>query len=171
MKRCIFAIAAAAALAASAARAEGQVGFVDVDRVFAESRSGQQSKSELDNEVAGFTRELDELNESARSVQQDLEKNTLTLSERERAQRERRIGELKAQFDRKKRAFGEEYDQHREQALADLLKRVEKSVAKIAEQDHLDVVVNRAVAVDASVDITRKVISDLDQALPEPGGK
>ncbi len=158
----------AAACAAFAARAEGEIGFVDVDRVFAESRAGKQSKADLDNEAAGYSRELQKINESAASAQQDLDKNGLTLSEGDRAQRLRRIGELRAQFDRKKQEFGEEYSQHRDDAVAELLKRVEKSVAKVAEQQHLDLVVNRAVAVAGRADITSKVIADLDQSAPEP---
>lgn len=169
MKRCAAALLGlAAALAAFAVRAADQVGFVDVDRVFAESRAGKQSKADLDNEAAGYSRELQQLNESAASAQQDLDKNGLTLSEGDRAQRLRRIGEIRAQFDRRKQEFSEEYGQHRDDAVAALLKQVEKSVAKVAEQAHLDVVVNRAVAVAAPADITNKVIADLDRATPDP---
>ncbi len=168
MKRCAAALLGmAAALAAFAAQAAGQVGFVDVDRVFAESRVGKQSKADLDNEAAGYSRELQQLNDSAASVQQDLDKNGLTLSEGDRAQRLRRIGEIRAQFDRKKQQFSEEYGQHRDDAVAELLKQVEKSVAKVAEQDRLDVVVNRAVAVSKPADITNRVIADLDQSTPD----
>ncbi len=160
---------AAAALAASfSAFAQGrEIGFVDVDRVFQESRAGQQSKSELDKEAAGYSRELEQVNETARKLQEDLDRNALTLSERDRAERQRRIGELKARFDRRKETFTEEFGQHRGQAIADMLKRVEKVVAKIAERDQLELVVNRAVTVDASIDITDKVIRGLDDTLPD----
>jgi outer membrane protein len=166
-------IPAAAAIAASfSAWGEGpQIGFVDMDKIFQESRLGQQSKSELDNEAAGFARELEQLNESARQVQEDLDKNTLTLSDRDRTQRERRIGELRAQFDRKKEAFNEEYGQHRGQAVEALLKLIQRAVAKVADQDQLELVVNRAVMVNGSIDITQKVIRSLDDASSDSGGK
>ncbi len=168
LKTAAAVLGAAAALSAFAARAEGQIGFVDVDRVFAESRAGKQAKADLDNEAAGYKRELDRINQTAAGVQQDLDKNGLTLSEGDRAQRLRRIGELKADFDRKNRDFNEEWSQHRQEAEADVLKKVGQSVARVAEREHLDLVVSRAVAVASPADITTKVIEELDRSTPDP---
>jgi len=167
----LFVLAAAASLAVCIpAWAEGrQVGYVDMDRVFQQSRAGQQSKSDLDNEAAGYNRELNDINETASKVREDLDKNSITLSDRERSQREHRIAELKSQFDRKKQAFAEEFAQHRDQAFADMLKRVEKATAKVAADEKLDVVINRAVTVNPSVDITDKVVRTLDEASPASG--
>ena len=155
----LFVLAAAASLAVCIpAWAEGrQVGYVDMDRVFQQSRAGQQSKSDLDNEAAGYNRELNDINETASKVREDLDKNSITLSDRERSQREHRIAELKSQFDRKKQAF------------ADMLKRVEKATARVAADEKLDVVINRAVTVNPSVDITDKVVRTLDEASPASG--
>ena len=165
-------LAAAALAAGLPAWADGpQVGFVDVDRVLEQSRTGQQSKLQLDREADGFNRELQQITESARKIQEDLDKNSLTMSNSDRADRERRINELRVQFDRKKEAFAEEFSQHRDQEVGAVLKLVERAVAKVAEEDKLELVVNKAVMVAAAVDITQKVIRRLDDALPDAANK
>jgi outer membrane protein len=163
-------VAVAACLAWGTGRAqEMQIGFVDVDRIFEESRSGQQSRSDLDGEAAGYNRRLEDITAEARKIQEELDKNALTMSEREREQRERRLADLKVQFERRKQEYAEEFEEHRQSAIRSLLQRVEQVVARIAQADQLDVVVGRAVAVGSRADITKKVIQAMDEA--EPQGK
>jgi outer membrane protein len=169
MKSFVTAIAtallAALALPAGSAWADGpQIGFVDMERVFAESRPGRLSKEALDVEAAGYSRELNGFVERARVLQDELTRNGLTLSGAERDRREREIRDLNAQFERKKSEYTEEWTHHRQEAFDALAKHVQGTVVKIAEAEKLEVVVSRAVAVNSSVDITAKIIRALDDA-------
>jgi len=161
------AVAMAAFIGWGSAHAQAvSLGFVDVDRILQESKPGQQSRAELDEEAAGYNRKLEEISAEARKIQEDLDKNGVTMSERDRTQRERRIEDLKLQFERRKQEFSEEFGDHRQLAVQALLKRVEQVVARVAAAEKIDLVVGRAVAVASRVDITAKVIQALENSPP-----
>ena len=175
MKPGIASLALALALCAAAAPAPAQspaagapIGFVDYDRVFAESRPGRRSREVLEADANRFSGELESLTRQARAIQEDLARNGVTLSEEDRRRREADIGTLNARFEQRKAQYAEDLEQLRREAVAAMVQRIRRAVERVAQADKFELVVNRAVAVNSAVDITDKVIRSLDA---EPEGK
>jgi outer membrane protein len=151
---------------AAAASAVAPVGFVDYDRVFAESRPGRRSREMLEADASRFTGELEGLTREARSIQEDVTRNALTMSEEDRRRRESDISSLNMRFEQRKSQYAEDLEQLRREAVAAMMQRIRVAVARIAQAENFELIVNRAVAVNSGVDITDKVIRSLD-AEPE----
>jgi outer membrane protein len=154
----------------SVARAQiapvARVGFVDFDRVFRDSRAGRESQQSLDAEVGRINGELDKLTQQARSIQGEMDRAGAQLPATERARRERELAALNARFEQVKGGFTEDYEAHRQEAISAMVARIQRAVEKLARDDGYDLVVNRAVAVGATADLTEKLIRTLDSEAP-----
>lgn len=167
MRRVALAVAIGAMLAPLAVQAqEGAIGFVDYDRVIAESRVGQHNRQELEAEAQKASAELARMNEEARKLQDDLNRNGVTMSESERVRRERDLRALGERFEQRKAESAEDFEHHRNELVGAMLERIRESAGKIAQAENLEVIVNHAVAVSPRVDITAKVVRALDEAEP-----
>ena len=62
--------------------------------------------------------------------------------------------------------FTEDYEAHRQEAISAMVARIQRAVEKLARDDGYDLVVNRAVAVGATADLTEKLIRTLDSEAP-----
>jgi outer membrane protein len=148
-------------LPAAPAASQG-IAFVDFDRILAESEVGKQHKSELDAEAARYTRDLDRMQAEAKTLQDELARNSVTMSAAERSRKERELNALSTRFQQKKTEYSEDFEHNRKLALDAMVERIRRNVERIAKADKLDVVVNRAVAVGSGADITLKVIRAMD---------
>jgi outer membrane protein len=167
MRRIAIAVLIGAALAPVAGQAqEGAIGFVDYDRVIAESRVGQHNRQELESEAQKAGAELARMNEEARKLQDDLNRNAVTMSESEKLRHERDLRALGERFEQRKAEYAEDFEHHRNEVVGAMLQKIRESAGKIAQAENLDLVVNRAVAVSPRVDITAKVVRALDEAEP-----
>jgi outer membrane protein len=167
--RFIPALFAAVAMGAGApALAQSmQVAYINLERVMIESGPGKQQKSELDREAAEYTRELEQITERGRSIEEDLKKNALVMSEEDRRSRERELQSLQQQFERKKTQYSEDFEAHRREAIETVHRRILAMVARIAQERKIDVVINQAVWVSNAIDLTPDVMRALDAA-PAP---
>ncbi len=97
-------------------------------------------------------------------MQENLEKNAVTMSESERARREREFNDLNRDFQRKQREAREDFNQRRNEELSGVIERANRAVKQIAETDKLDIVIQEAVWASPRIDITDKVIKLLDDS-------
>jgi outer membrane protein len=96
-------------------------------------------------------------------MQENLEKNAVTMSESERLKREREFGEANREFQRKQREFNEDLGARRKEEFERVIASANQAVREIAEAEKLDVVFQNEQVVWASnrIDITDKVIKAL----------
>ena len=162
--RLLFTTTLAAAIASAPALAQSprQIGYVNLERVMVDSAPGKRSKADLDREGAQYSRELDQIVERGKALEEDLKKNAVVMSEEDRRTRERELQTLQQQFERKKAQFSEDYEAHRKEAIEGMQRRVMATVAKLAEERHVDVVVNQAVWISDAIDLTPEVLRALD---------
>ena len=94
-------------------------------------------------------------------MQDDLEKNGMTLTETQRRQREREFGDLNREFQRKQREFREDLNQRRNEELAQVVEQANRVIRQIAEQEKFDLIVQEAVYRSPRMDITDRVLKAL----------
>ncbi len=166
MKAIVQSTLAALVLAvfAQTAAAEVRVGFVNSDRVMKEAPPAKKAQQKLEKEFEKRDQELQRVAKQLQGMQEALEKNGMTMAEGERRNKEREFNELNRDFQRKQREFREDLNQRRNEELAGVLERANKTVRQIAEAEKYDIIFQEAVYASPRIDITDKVIKALTEA-------
>ncbi len=147
--------------AAQDALAQSRIGFVNSDRIMREAVPAVRAQERLEKEFAQRDQELQRMATQLQSMQEDLERNSVTMGEAERRNKERAFNELSRDFQRKQREFREDLNQRRNEELATVLDRANVAIKQIAENEKYDVILQEAVYASPSIDITDKVIKVL----------
>lgn len=166
MKAIVQSTLAALVLAvfAQTAAAEVRVGFVNSDRVMKEAPPAKKAQQKLEKEFEKRDQELQRLAKQLQGMQESLEKNGMTMAEGERRNKEREFNDLNRDFQRKQREFREDLNQRRNEELAGVLDRANKTIRQIAETEKYDIIFQEAVYASPRIDITDKVIKALSEA-------
>ena len=167
MKKLIF-VALAAAMASAAVAADLKVGFVNTERVFRDAAPAVRAQKKIEQEFAKRDQEMQKLDEQIRKLQENLEKNAVTMPEGERRTKEREFADLNKDFQRKQREFREDLNQRRNEELAAVLERANRTIKAIAESEKYDIIFQEAVYASPRIDITERVIKALED---KPAGK
>ena len=149
------------ALPAAPALAEGKIGFVNTERIMRESAPAQRAQKKIEGEFMKRDQELTRIAEQLKRMQEDVEKNAVTMSEAQRRVKERELGDLDRDFQRKRREFQEDLNQRRNEELAQVLEQANRAIRAIAEQEKFDIIFQDAVYANPRIDLTEKVIKAL----------
>lgn len=157
-----IAIAAALVLPAAPVLAEGKFGFVNTERIMRDSVPAQRAQKKIEGEFSKRDQDLTRLAEQLKRLQEDLEKNTVTMTESQRRTKERELGDLDRDFQRRRREFQEDLNQRRNEELAQVLEQANRAIRQIAEQEKFDIIFQDAVYANPRIDLTDRVIKALE---------
>ena len=104
--------------------------------------------------------------EQLKRLQDELDKNSVTMSEAQRRNKEREFGDMNRDFQRKQREFREDLNQRRNEELAQVVEQANRVIRQIAEQEKYDIIFQDAVFASPRIDITDKVIKALESGKP-----
>ena len=134
MKRIGLAVLASVLIGLPAtACAQAKIGFVNSDRVMREASPAVAAQKRLEKEFEARDRELQAQGKRLQGLQEDLERNGMTMSPEDR----------------------------RNEELAAVLDRANKAIKEIAERDGFDIIFQEAVYASTRIDITDQVIKAL----------
>jgi outer membrane protein len=137
---------------------EFKIGFINTDRIFKESNTAKVAQSKLEQEFSKREKELLELGSSLKSNSEKLERDSPTLSDSQRASRQRQLSDQDREFQRKRREFQEDLNARKNEELQQVLEKANKVVKQIAEAEKYDLILQEAVYISPKHDITDKVI-------------
>lgn len=144
------------------AAAEVKIGYVQVDKILQEAPQTSESGKKLEKEFSPRTQELERLQKQIKDMESSLDKDSLTMSETDRRNKERDISNLKIDFQRKQRELREDVNLRKNEELGSLQDRINKAVSAVAEAEGYDLVIYSGVAyASKKVDITDKVLKSL----------
>ena len=172
MRKILLATGLAAALGAAALplgaqqQATGKFGFVNTERILRDAVPAQRAQRKIEAEFKSRDQELAKIAEQLKRMQDELDKNSMTMSESERRNREREYADLNRDFQRKQREFREDLNQRRNEELAQVVELANRVIRQIAEQEKFDIIFQDAVFASPRIDITDKVIKALDSGKP-----
>ncbi|MDD3674906.1 MAG: OmpH family outer membrane protein [Thauera propionica] len=165
MKVSTLSLVAAALIGVSqAAVADTKIGFVNSDRVMREAAPAVRAQQRLEKEFEKRDQELQRMAKDLKSMQEELEREAPTMAESDRRSKERALNDLNRDFQRKQREFREDLNQRRNEELASVLDKANRSVKQIAESENYDIIFQEAVYANPKIDITDKVIKALSDA-------
>jgi len=149
------------AMAGPASAAEFKIGYVNAVKVIEEAPQGEAALKKLEAEFAPRDKQIVEMQNRLKQLEQDLEKNALVLKENEHRSKEFEIATLKRDLRRATQEFREDYNLRRNEELAALQKIVQKTIAEIAKQENYDLILESAVYAGPKVDVTDKILKKL----------
>jgi outer membrane protein len=144
----------------------GKLGFVNTERILRDALPAQRAQKKIEAEFQKRDQELARIAGELKRMQDDLDKNAVTMSESQRRNREREFGDLNRDFQRKQREFREDLNQRRNEELAQVVELANRVIRQIAEQEKFDIIFQDAVFASPRIDITDKVIKALDSGKP-----
>lgn len=147
-----------------AVAAETKIGFVNSDRVMREAGPAVRAQQRLEKEFEKRDQEMQRMAKDLQVLQEQLERNSATMAEGERREKERAFNDLNRDFQRKQREFREDLNQRRNEELASVLEKANRAVKQIAEAEKYDVILQEAVYASPRIDITDKVVKALSDA-------
>ena len=139
-----------------------KIGFVNTQRVLNQSAPAVRANKRLEAEFQKRDQELARIADQLKRMQDDLERNAVTMGESQRRTKEREFGELNRDFQRKQREFREDLNQRRNEETRQVVEQADRIIRQIAEQEKFDIIFQDAAFVAPRIDITDKVIKALE---------
>ncbi len=141
-----------------------KAGFVHTERVFREANTAKAAQAKLEQEFSRRDKDLLDQGNALKAANDKFEREAPTLSESQRAARQRQLVDQDRDFQRKRREFQEDLNARKSEELTQMGDRVNKVVKQIAEQEKYDLILDQAVYINPKNDITDKVIKALNAA-------
>ncbi|HRH14222.1 MAG TPA: OmpH family outer membrane protein [Azonexus sp.] len=150
-----------ALLVAGEAAAELKVGYVNTQRIFRDAPAAQKAGKKLEGEFARRDQDLQKMSKQLQGLQENLEKNSVTMAETERRAKEKEFAELSREFQRRQREFREDLNLRQNEENAAVIEKANKAIKQIAEAEKFDLILQDVVWVSPRLDITDRVIKAL----------
>ncbi|HET9733681.1 MAG TPA: OmpH family outer membrane protein [Burkholderiales bacterium] len=146
----------------AAAQAENKIGFVNTQRILREAAPAVRAQKKIEAEFSKRDQEMARTADQLKKLQDELERQGVTMAESQRRNKEREFAELNREFQRRQREFREDLNQRRNEELAQVVEMANRVIRQIAEQEKFDIIFQDAVYANARIDITDRVIKALE---------
>jgi outer membrane protein len=161
LKTAVIGVALGLGMAAAQAE-ELKIGYVNSERVLREANMAKSAQTKLETEFAKRKKEIDDLAAKLKTTSDRLDKESATMSESERARRQRDLLDMDRDLQRRSREFQEDLNQRKNEELASVVERANRVIKQIFDQEKYDLIVQEVVFASPRVDITKKVIDALN---------
>ena len=140
---------------------ELKVGYVNTQRIFRDAPAAQKAAKKLEGEFSRRDQDLQKMAKQLQGLQENLEKNSVTMAESDRRSKEKEFGELSREFQRKQREFREDLNLRQNEENAAVIEKANRAIKQIAEAEKYDLVLQDVVWVSPKLDMTDRVIKAL----------
>ncbi|MCE9569585.1 MAG: OmpH family outer membrane protein [Rhodocyclales bacterium] len=161
MLKKIIVASTALLLISSGVMAEGKIGFVNSQKILNDAPQAARAKKKIEKDFEKRDQDLQRIAKQLQGMQENIDKNAVTMAESERRAKEREFAELNRDFQRKQREFREDLSQRQNEEMASIFERVNKIIKQIAEAEKYDIIFQEAVYANPRIDITDRVIKAL----------
>ena len=140
---------------------ELKIGLVNTEKLLRESAPAQRAFKKLEREFAARQADVERVAKKFRDLSAVFEKEQLTLNDADRRNRQRELEVLSRDLQRAQRELREDENLRRNEELAGLQERLQKTIQQIAESEKFDLILQEAVYVSNRIDITDRVLKAL----------
>lgn len=162
LTRGLAALAAAMAISTPAMAQDLKIGYVNSEKVLREAAPAKAAQAKLETEFGKRERELNDQAQRLKTAADKLDKDSPTLSEADKARRQRELVEQERDLQRKRREFQEDLSQRKNEELASVVERANRVIKQIFDGEKYDLILQEVVFAGPRVDITDKVIKALN---------
>ncbi|MDQ2991164.1 MAG: OmpH family outer membrane protein [Pseudomonadota bacterium] len=148
---------------AQAQNAPSRIGFVFTERLMTESKLAKAADLKIEAEFSRRQKAIKDMVSRLKSLSEKFDADSASLVDPERTKRYREVAELEKDVQRTQREFNEDLLQRKSEERANIAQKAYKVIEQIAEQEHLDVVLQESAWSSPRIDITDKIIRQLDK--------
>ena len=150
--------------------AQAKIGYVDSKVIMESMQDAKDAQFNLDNFVAAWKNEIQQMNDSLNLIKDDYEKKKIILTENVKKQKEEEIKTLEKRItDYKLAKFGEngEYFMKQNELIKPVQDKMFKAIQDVAKEGDYDFVIDRSsqlmlLYMNEKYDLTQKVIKKLE---------
>lgn len=158
----VMAFVSAPAWSQASAPETYRIGFVNLDRVLREAQPAKTAQAKVEAEFLKREKDLNAQGDALKSASEKFEREASTLSENQRASRQRTLVEQDRDFQRRRREFTEDLSTRKNEELQQLIDRTNKVIRQVAEGEKYDAILQEAIYINPKHDMTDKVIKALN---------
>lgn len=159
----LTALCACALAPAHAQTAPSRIGYVFTERLYTESKLAKAADAKIDAEFSKRQKSNKDMFARLKTLSEKFDADAPTLTEPERTRRYREVLELDKEMQRLDREFREDLLQRKNEERANIAQKAYKLIEQIAEQEKLDVVLQESAWSSPRIDITDKILKQLDK--------
>ena len=160
----VLALVCAGAMAqASAQSSLGRIGFVYTERLMTESKLAKAADAKLQSEFSKRQKQVDDMLQRYKQSREKFDEEAPKLSDVDRTRRTRELLDMEKDVQRMQREYNEDLFQRKNEERAAIAQKAYKLIEQVAEQEHLDVVLQEAVWTSPRIDITDRILKLLDK--------
>ncbi|WP_296948937.1 OmpH family outer membrane protein [uncultured Massilia sp.] len=141
----------------------GRIGFVYTERLMSESRLAKQADEKIQAEFSKRQAQVDDMIKRYKSNREKFDGDAPKLNDIERTRRTRELLDMEKDVQRMQREFNEDLIQRKNEERSAIAQRAYKLIEQVAEQEHLDVVLQESIWTNPRIDITDKILKLLDK--------
>lgn len=144
------------------AHAAEKIGFVDLPRLLQDSPQRQEASARVEKEFASRKQKIDTLAARIKSTQEDLKRNSDTMSSTQVKTKESDLLDLQRELKREQQYFNEDLSLRNNEELKDLQNVIFQTIAKVAKREGYDLVLAEGIAYYSDkVNITSIILDQL----------
>ncbi len=143
---------------------DSRIAYINTQRVLSESTPAKVAQAKLEQEFGKRQKELVDLQASLKAFSEKFERDAPTLTENQRATRQREGADLSRELQRKQRDLSDDSNARRNEETLAIFDKTNKAVKQVAEAEKYDLVIQEAVYNNSKHDITDKVLKILNAA-------
>ena len=140
-----------------------RIGWVSSERLFTESQLARKADARIEEEFSKRQKAMQDQIGQFKSLSEKFDADNAKLSEIERTRRTRELVDMEKDLQRKQREFREDLAQRKNEERANISQKAHKVIQQIAREENLDVVLTDAVWFNPRIDITDKILKQLDK--------
>ncbi len=163
MRSIVFALLSMLLAAPLAMANDMKIGYVNTERLFRDSALAVKAQKKLEQEFAKREQEVQKLIKQGRDMQTQLEKENLTLSDADKARKERDLANLSREIQRAQREVREDLNQRKNEEFSSVHEKARKTILEIAEKEKYDFVLENVIYASPRIDITERVMKALER--------
>jgi outer membrane protein len=161
----VLALVCAGAMAQASAQssAPSRIGFVYTERLMTESKLAKAADAKLQSEFSKRQKQVDDMLQRYKQSREKFDEEAPKLSDVDRTRRTRELLDMEKDVQRMQREYNEDLFQRKNEERAAIAQKAYKLIEQVAEQEHLDVVLQEAVWTSPRIDITDRILKLLDK--------
>ncbi|HBF50021.1 MAG TPA: hypothetical protein DDX04_06190 [Massilia sp.] len=152
-----------AAPLAQAQNAPSRIGFVFTERLMTESKMAKAADAKIQAEFSKRQKTNEEMVAKFKQMSEKFDADAPRLTDIERTRRARELFDMEKDVQRMNREFQEDLMQRKSEERAAIATKAYKLIEQIAEQEKLDAVLQEAAWSSPRIDITDKILKQLDK--------
>lgn len=155
--------AASAAIRSSEAVPVLKIGVVNMERILRDAKVAQEASDRLNAEGQRRQEEIDALARRFKTRLERFEREAKTMDEASRVAEQRALAEMERDVTRRNREARDEFNQRRNEEVLLLQNRAGRVIQEIARSEKFDLVLYEFFYASDRVDLTNRVIEELDR--------